>query len=167
MDAIRIGVKGDRQAGLRFDEFPDALREGLREEIDSLTNELYGRIRAATPSKTGDLRDKERVRLFNDKDRITGYVDIAGKKGSQDFAKAGALEYGARRTKKVNEHKMRLDHYWHDKLDAPRMVIVKAFDRRNNQAEHSFLRGPLGAMQPEILRRLNSVVENAVQEANQ
>lgn len=167
MDSIRIGIKGDRQAGLRFDEFPDDLRDGLRAEIDSLSRELYARVQGAIPDRTGDLRSKARVRLFDDKDRVTGYVDIAGQKGSQDFAKAGALEYGAHRTKQVKQHQMRLDHYWHEKLTAPRTVIVKAFDRRNNQTEHRFLRGPLAAMQPEVGSRLNAVVEKAVQKANQ
>jgi hypothetical protein len=43
MDSIKIGLTGDRQAGLRFEEFPDHLYEGLRQEIDALTNELFAR----------------------------------------------------------------------------------------------------------------------------
>ena len=95
MDLVRIDVTGDRQVGLRFDAFPDALYEDLKTEIDALATELYARIEAATPSRTGLLRSEERVRLFADPNRISGYVDIAGAKGSQDFAKAAALEYGA------------------------------------------------------------------------
>ena len=35
MDTIKIGLIGDRQAGLRFEEFPDVLYEDLRKAIDS------------------------------------------------------------------------------------------------------------------------------------
>lgn len=166
MDTVRIDVKGDRQAGLRFEEFPDALREELREEIDSLTSELYTRIGTVIPNKTGDMRSKLRAKLHEHDNRIVGSVYIAGKKGSQDLAKAGALEFSARRTKPVKEHKMRLDHAWNTKFDSPRTVIVEAFDRRNRQTEHAFMRGPLAAMQPEVKQRLNAVVEKAVKEAN-
>lgn len=166
MDNIRINITGDRQAGLKFEEFPDDLYEDLRREIDSLTHELFGLVQAATPSRTGELRSQERVRIFTDKNRITGYIDVAGKSGSQDFAKAGALEYGAHRKTKVSAHSMKLDHVWGEMLNAPINVMVAAYERTPNIAEHAFERGPLAIMQPEILGRLNAAVEQAVAKAN-
>lgn len=166
MDAIRIDVTGDRQVGLRFEQFPDALYEDLRKEIDALSIELLTRVEAATPDRTGQLRSQERLRLFTDPNRITGYVDITGTKGSQDFAKAGALEYGAHRATKVSAHEMKLDHHWSLKLAAPEMVLVAAYARTPNIEEFAFERGPLAAMQPEIVSRLNAVVEKAVAEAS-
>lgn len=166
MDTVRINISGDRQVGVRFDEFPDTLYEDLRAEIEELSTELFARVEAATPSRTGRLRSQERLRIFTDKTRITGYVDIAGEKGSQDFAKASALEYGAHRVTKVSEHAMQLDHYWSHKLSEPESVIVAAYTRTPNIAEHAFERVPLASMQPEILQRLNNVVEKAVAEAN-
>lgn len=166
MDAIRIAVSGERQAGIRFDRFPDALYADLRREIDSLSIELFARVEAATPEVTGRLRAQERVRLFTDPNRITGYVDIQGGKGSQDFAKAAALEYGAHRSTKVTGHAMRLDHFWADKLAAPITVLVGAYSRTPNIDAFAFERGSLALMQPEISARLNAVVEKAVAEAN-
>lgn len=166
MDSIRIDVTGDRQVGLRFDHFPDALYEDLRQEIEALSIELFTRVEAATPEKTGELRGQERLRVFTDPNRITGYVDVAGAKGSQDFAKAGALEYGAHRSHKVSAHSMRLDHAWAEKWAAPETVLVAAFTRTANLQEYAFERGPLAQMQPEIVARLNAVVEKAVAEAN-
>lgn len=167
MDSVKIDITGDRQVGLRFDQFPDVLYDDLRVEVDSLSTELFALIEAATPSRLGTLRGQERLRLFTDKTRITGYVDVAGAPGSQDFAKAGALEYGTRgKSNKVVSHSMRLDHFWADKLKDPITVVTKAFDRTPNIEEHAFERGPLEAMAPQILSRLNAVVAAAVAEAN-
>jgi hypothetical protein len=166
MDTIRANVTGTNEVGLRFDEFPDVLYEGLRAEIDSLSMELFGRIEAATPSRTGRLRSQERLRIFTEKDRITGRVDIAGESGSQDFGKAGALEYGAHRKTSVSSHSMKLDHAWANLLSSPEDVMVAAYDRTPNIAEHAYERGPLAAMRPEIVARLNAVVEQAVDRTN-
>lgn len=166
MDAIRISVTGDRQVGLRFDEFPQVLYADLRREIETLSAQLFAAVEADTPSKTGLLHSQERLRLFTDPNRITGYVDIAGTKGSQDFAKAGALEYGAHRATKVSAHSMRLDHHWALKLAEPETVMVQAFTRTPHIAEHAFERGPLKAMEPEVIARLNAVVQKAVAETN-
>ena len=97
MDSIRISITGDHEVGLRFDEFPDDLYDALRQEIEALSAELLAAVEAATPSRTGKLRSAERLRIFTDPDSIKGYVDV-----SADFAKAGALEYGAHRSTKVS-----------------------------------------------------------------
>ena len=55
MDQIHIDVTGARQAGIRFDEFPDVLKEDLGAEVDSLSKELFARVQAATPDLTGRL----------------------------------------------------------------------------------------------------------------
>jgi hypothetical protein len=168
MDSIRIDVKNARQVGLRFEQFPDQLHDALRAEIQALSQELFARIQAATPDKTGRLRSQERVRLFDDGTRITGYVDIAGEGSGKasDFAKAAALEYGARRSAKVSAHRMKLDHVWARKLAAPEMVMVKTYNRPTNIIERAFERGPLAQMQPEVAARLNAVVANATKAAN-
>lgn len=166
MDALRIEVTGLRQVGLRFEEFPDNLYGELRTEIYGLTEELLGLVEGATPELSGKLRGQERMRVFADKDHIKGQVFIAGTKGSQDFAKAAALEYGAHNAAKVKAHRMRLDHAWDVKLSAPEMVMVSAYSRTPNIEEHRFERGPLAEMQPEILERLNAVVAKGVAEAN-
>ncbi len=166
MDTIKIDLAGVRQVGLRFDEFPDALYADLKQEIDALSIELLARIEAATPDRTGRLRSQERLRLFTDPNRITGYIDIAGDKGSQDFAKAAALEYGAHNPTKVAAHDMKLDHFWDKKLAEPVTVLVEAYNRTPDIAEFAFERGPLAAMQPEVVARLNAVVAKSTAQAN-
>ena len=163
---IHIDIKGERQVGIRFETFPDALYEDLKTEVDALSNELYALVEAATPSATGELRSEERLRLFTDPNRITGYVDIAAAKGAQDFAKASALEYGAHASTKVSAHPMRLDHHWSLLLSRPETVLVQAYSRTPDIAEVAFERGPLAAMQPQVVARLNAVVEKAVAVAN-
>lgn len=166
MDPIHIEVTGDRQVGLRFEEFPDDLYEGLRRKVEAFSNELFARVVASTPELTGLLRSEERVRLFTDPNRITGYVDIAAVKGSQDFAKAAALEWGAHASTAVKAHPMRLDHHWDQLLAEPETVLVADYNRTPDIAEHAFERGPLAEMQPEIIAGLNEVVEKSVAEVN-
>jgi hypothetical protein len=165
-DSIRIDVTGDRQVGLRFEEFPDELYDDLRREIDGLTNELLSLVRGATPDLTGKLRGEERARVFADEKKIKGLVDVAAPDQSE-ARKAGALEYGSTgKAVKMPIHTAQLDHIWDRKLAEPMTVIVKAFDRTPNIMEHAFERGPLEAMQPEILARLNAAVSKAVAKAN-
>lgn len=166
MDAVRIGLTGDRQAGLRFEEFPDVLYEELRVAISSLGDELLGLIEAATPSKTGELRSKERLRVFADKDSIKAYIDVSAD-GRAEMIKAAALEYGAHKLTQVKSHSRKLDHVWDRMLSAPMDVIVKAYPRTPNIAEHAFERGPLAVMRGQIFERLNAVVEKAVAGANE
>lgn len=166
-DLISFNVTGDRQTGIRFDAFPNDLYDDLKKEVGALSEELFGRVEADTPFDTGLLLGAERLRLFTDPTRITGYVDIyAGKVAGGEYAKAGALEYGAHRSAVVKTHKMRLDHNWSEKLARPEMVMVEAFTRKANIQEVAFLRGPLAQMQPEVIARLNAVVEQRVAEAN-
>jgi hypothetical protein len=166
-DEVRIDIAGDRQAGLRFEDFPDHLHDELRGEIDALSHELLSRIEALVPEKSGTLRSQVRLRMFDQEDRIRGYIDIDGRKGSTDYAKAGALEYGSRgKPTKVSAHQMKLDHFWAHRLASPTNVLVDAYSRTPTIAEHSFMRGPLAAMRPEIVQRLTGVVERAIADAN-
>jgi hypothetical protein len=166
MDSIHISLTGDRQVGLRFEEFPDVLYEDLRQAITALADELFARVVAATPSKTGELRSQERVRVFADENRIAGYVDI-GDGTINDLRKAGALEYGAHKETSVKSHSRKLDHVFDRALSAPMDVIVEAYTRTPNIAATRFERGPLAAMQSEIITKLNAVVEKAVAGANE
>jgi len=167
MDFVHFDITGVRQTGIRFDEFPDALYEDLRVEVNALAIELFGRVEAATPDRTGLLRSQERVRLFTDPNRITGYVDVEGGKVSGGpYAKAASLEYGAHASTQVKAHAMGLDHHWALKLASPERVLVEAYNRTPNIAEVAFERGPLAVMQPEIASRLNAVVAKSTAEAN-
>ena len=95
------------------------------ETIDSFIAGAQGAVRQMFPTMK-DNPDYTAIVAQRHFDRITGYVDIAGGKGSQDFAKAAALEYGAHKVAKVKTHEMSLDHYWSTKLAEPETVMVKA-----------------------------------------
>jgi hypothetical protein len=167
MDAIKFNVTGPREVGLRLDEFPNGLYDDLLHEIESLTNEAFARVVAKTPSRTGKLRSEERVRIFADKQRISGRIDVDAPKGSEEFAKAGALEYGAHHARgEISAHAMKLDHAWSQRLGSPIHVMVAAHARPPNIAEVAFERGTLAEMQPEILAGLNEVIAKRVAEAN-
>lgn len=166
MIPIHIDLKGDRQAGVRFEEFPSALRDDLRSEIATLSDELFARIQGQIPSKSGELRSRLTKRIFDKEDRVTAYITINAQDQSE-HRKAASLEYGSRGKKvRVKPHKMRLDHYWSEKLAAPRTIVTKAFDRTPSIREHKFLRGPLDTMRPQINSRLKAVVESAAKDAN-
>jgi|SRR5581483_6594091 len=158
---VHAVVTGDRQVALRFEEFPDALYQDLKAEIETLTDELYALVVAATPARTGRLRSEERARVFADPQHIKGQVTVTG-----EFAKAGALEYGAHRPTRVRSHPMRLDHAWGQAFAEPETVIVEAFTRTPNIEAYAFERGPLDEMQPQIIAGLEAVVAKAAAEAN-
>lgn len=166
MSMIKIDLTGERQAGMRFEKFPSELLDDLRAEIDSLTNELRGRVGAAMPRESGQLRDSLDSDVLKKEDRITGRVIVAAG-NSKLHRKAAALEYGSTgKHSRVKQHKMKLRHYWEKKLLLPRTVIVEAFQRKPNIRERKFLRGPFEAMRPTILARLGKVVERSAQEAS-
>lgn len=156
MDGFRVDITGARQAGVRFDQIPDELYAALQTEIESLTERLFALIEEATPKRTGKLKASERIRIFADKQHIKGEVSIAG-----DFAKAAALEYGAHRATRVRAHAMRLDHVWANRLDAPISALVDAYTRTPNIEAVRFERGPLAAMQGEIIAGLEAAIDKA------
>ena len=166
---INIEITGDRTIGLKFDEFPDQIYEDLHREINALANEAFAREAALLPVRSGRMASQERVRVFPDKNRITGYVDFDGQgSGSgSDYANIGALEYGSKGTSvSVAEHTSQLDHVWNRHLAAPLAVLIKAFDRTPNIGEHDFARGTITSMQGEVTSRLNAVVAKAADEFN-
>lgn len=168
-DQIRIDIAGDRQSGLRFEEFPDHLRDALRDEISALTREAFGRYRAQVPVKTGKLQRQVREAVHNDPDKVKGvvYIDGKGSGSGSDFAKAGALEYGSTGKKfDVKAHRMNLSHVFERALAAPMNVLVKASKRHSTIREHRFARGTIESMSSDVLKRLNAVVERTIAQDN-
>lgn len=159
-DAISIQITGDRDVGLRFDQFPQQIHAKLLGTITSLTERLYGQVRAATPKRTGRLQSEIAQHVYDSEDRIAGVVSV-----DAEFAKAGALEYGARGRSRITEHSMRLDHVFANRLSGPISVMVEAHSRQMNLVAERFLRGPEGAMAAEAVAELQADVD-AVAGAN-
>lgn len=149
---IGIALVGDRRVALRFDKFPERVHSELLERITALTEKLRDRVIAAEPERTGKLKAHTTSSIEDRATRIVGRVTITG-----EFGKAGALEYGAHATTRVKAHLARLDHVF-GKMIEPTMVMVAAHSRHVNIAEHKFLRGPLAAMQEEIIESLRQAL---------
>lgn len=155
---LTVEISTDRAAGLKFDEFPEQARQRLRAAITGLIGELEGRIQSAEPSLTGKLRSETEPVVEEYPNRITGRVSITA-----DFAKAAALEYGAHATVLVKAHSASLDHIYGKFVD-PMTVLVAAHARKVNIGEHRFLRGPLAAMEGQILESLQQALTDAAGE---
>ena len=155
---LGVIISGDRAVELKFETFPQRLHTRLFSDITTLTGRLAALVRSRVPSQTGKLESQIVGQVFDADARITGRVTVAGVKGSQDFAKAGALEYGAHNLTKVRAHEMRLDHVFADRLNAPLTVMVDAYQRTPNIAESNFMRGSIEDMHGEIVQGLRDGV---------
>lgn len=157
-DDIGVGITGDLKVALQFDKFPEALRAELLKPIKSLTNQLAAKIRAIVPKgKTGKLASEVVEQIFDDPDQVSGRVTF-----DAEFAKAGALEYGAHRSTKVRAHEAKLDHAWGKKLNEPLTVLVAAYSRTPSIAAHNMLRGPLAAMSEEVISELRQAIDTTI-----
>ena len=154
MEDIGVGISGDREVALRFDDFPKRAHNGLLNRIESLTDRLYSLVAARIPDRTGRLRSKIDKAIYDDRDRISGRVSFSG-----DFAKAGALEYGAHRLTKVKAHAMQLDHNWSTKLQRPTKVIVAAYSRTPDIEAVKMLRGPLAQISSAAIEGMQEEVD--------
>jgi hypothetical protein len=153
-------IEGATQVALRFDKFPADLHDALKDAITKDTTVLEGRVREATPARTGRLRSQIDSAVFDDKTKITGAVFVSGD-DRNDFAKAGALEYGAHGTATVKAHAQTLTQVFGVMLDAPMQVMVEAYTRQTNIVAHRFMRNPFSAMESEIEADLREVVDAA------
>lgn len=160
MVPVTIELIGDRRVTLRFTEFPQRAHDRLLERITSITEELEAAVVANEPNRTGALRRSTQAAVYDQPNRIAGYVSIRA-----DFGKAAALEYGAHASTKVSAHTMRLDHVFAEKLAAPLSVVVAQHERTVNIAEHAFLRGALGPRQADIQAQLAAAIVEAETEA--
>lgn len=150
---IDLGLKGEREVAARFEEMPRALLDRLLERIGDLTGRLYDAIEADEPEgKSGRLRSETGSRVTDRGTRITGSVAVTA-----EFAKAGALEYGAHRSTTVSAHQARLTHVFG--RVASLEVQVGAHTRRLNIAERRFLRDPVAAMRGEIEAEIQAAVD--------
>lgn len=153
---IAVTISGDREVALKFEQFPQRAHASLLSRITNLTTQLEARVRAAEPSLTGKLRGETVSHVYDDPERIRGVVTV-----SADFAKAGALEYGAHRATRVKEHYERLGHVF-ARLISPLAVVVSEHTRIPNIQEHAFLRGPLAEMEPEVVEQLKAALVEAI-----
>jgi len=154
-----LTVSGDRDVALRFEQFPEGLRQRLHGAIERLTERLAARVRAATPKRSGRLASEVRSRVEDGPEFVRGRVFIDAPDG-RDAGKAAALEYGAHKPPRkgfVVEHKRSLNHLW-GRAVSPMEVIVDRYTRTANIMERRYLRGPFQAMRGEIEEEMRDAV---------
>jgi hypothetical protein len=166
-DDFTVTVSGEREIEIEFDHtIPDAVHRRLYGAIEEITERLYAAVEGDAPRRTGRLASEIHPFVEDDphRQRITGGVGM-----SDEYAKAGALEYGApgsRNRNSVEEHMRRQTVVFGHRLDAPRLVLVKALTRHLNVIERRFLRSPLERMAPDIQKELQDAVNEAAEEVN-
>lgn len=161
-DEIGVIVTGDRDVSLKFDEFPQDLHDALLSRIGTLTDRLAGAVRSGVHARTGKLRGSISEAVYDDQPRkITGRVFV-----DEDYAKAGAIEYGAHGRAKVSAHEALLGHAWGKKLSSPVEVMVSAHGRQMNVVAQRFLRGPLASLSGDIASELQDATKAATQDVS-
>lgn len=157
-DEFGVFITGAREVELAFDEeIPLEFHQILYEQVAFFTKELEAVEQARIPRRTGELASEMDEWVDDAINRITGYVSFTG-----DYAKAGALEYGApgpRNRNSVKAHPERLSHVFARHLAAPLTVMVAAHTRRLNIREYRFARGALETLTPQIEAGLQTAID--------
>ena len=155
---LGVAVSGDRELDLKFQTFPTRAHDALFSRITKLTDRLEGLVRAAAPNKTGKLRSEIHSAVYDDTpSKISGRVFV-----DDDYAKAGALEYGAKGSAKVSAYSAKLDHAWAHKLASPTEVMIAAHSRHLNLKARRYLRDPLVQMRSDITAELQEAVAEVI-----
>ena len=154
----------DRVAGIRFDEFPEEMRARLVAAITDLTGELYDRIEAAVPRRSGQLASEIHQFVDVGDTRITGRVKVITKDRNA-LLKAIAEEYGAHGLVRVRAHHQRVSTVF-GRTIAPIEATMAAYERHANIEQRAYERGPLDEMRGEISERLQAAIKAATDEAS-
>lgn len=165
-ETLAVIVSGDRAIAEKFGTFPQEAHKRLHATIEIAIERLAGLVRAHVPKLTGRLESEIRTLVGDKPERIVGLVYVQGEERN-DYAKAGALEYGAHGTAKVSAHSMRLDHVFANALNSPLTVSVDAYSRPLNIAAQRFLRDPAAEMKSEIESNLRAAVDQTVAATNE
>lgn len=155
-------IRGERRVGLRFEQFPQEAYSALFTAIDELIAELFDRVMASIPRRSGALADALTYTVRGYPDRIAGYVGF-GKSGENPvkiFAQAAALEYGAHTKGMVKAHRFQLDHVFSHAIEPMMVMIKEAYSRTPDIVEHAFLRGSLSGMDTQIIMTMQAALDS-------
>jgi hypothetical protein len=159
-DAI---VTGDRQVVARFSEWPTEIHDTLFERIKKLTDELYARVRALAPEKSGDLKNEITSKVFDDPQKIKGLVTLEGNLPRSEYIKAGALEYGVHKTFAVQKSRRTITEAF-GRTISPTRIDVSAHPRAVDIEARLYLRGGLAGMEDEAVSELTAAINERVKD---
>jgi hypothetical protein len=159
-DGFVVTIENERAVELLLDRFEKSARENVRAIVEAKTAELADRIRAAAPRLTGKLQSSIKEEVRETDDRIRGRVFVSG-----DFAKAGALEYGAHGTFTRKAHEEKLTHLWARAFMMPEVEVSPTTVHMDLDARR-YIRDPFAEMQADIEDELRQALDNAAEEAS-
>lgn len=165
---MTLTTSGDREIALRFETFPDRVRQRITQRVSSLIDSLKARIKAATPYDAANhsaihLRDEIESRMYTDQpDRVAGYVSVYSPGDPKQYPKAATLEYGSDAIRRKLEKSASL----FDRFGRPKRRVIG----RANAAAHirafAYLRGPFEGIKSEAETSLGEALSEATEEAN-
>ena len=155
--AVKVTITGAREAGVKFERFPEEAHDKIAERIHGLTDRLYERILDAEPFKTGKLKSETVEREFDDNGhRIAGYVSIFAPSDVAEYAKAATLEYGTDKPRKVADRGGLLL-----RITGSSRRIHARLSKPVHIAAMRFLRGPLAEMADGVETEIEAALSDA------
>lgn len=161
---MTVIIRGEREISQRFEQFPQELRQALKTRIEALIQELWTRVESVVPHRTGRLASEITSKVYDDSPtRIAGYVSVyAPDDPRREMPKAGALEYGSSKARKIHDKSGRMETLRNGK----RRKIVVGMTKPAHLAARRYLRGPLAEMEPMIRAALEEAVAAAIADAS-
>jgi hypothetical protein len=157
---ITAYLLGDEQLLERLRALPDAINSGLLRGITQLGIELQSDVQQdklsgqALKSRTGSLKSSIDLRVDQSGGAITASV-------YSDSRYAGVQEYGFAGTVSVRASLRRIREAFGRPI-AEKTISVRAYDRRMDLPERSFLRSALEDMTPAIRDEVEAALAEAV-----
>ncbi|MBV8333915.1 MAG: HK97 gp10 family phage protein [Alphaproteobacteria bacterium] len=157
---ITADLVGDQQALERLRALPEAVNSRLLSVITRLGIELQRDVQQdklsgqVLRSRTGSLKSSIDFRIDQSGGSITASV-------FSDSRYAGAQEYGFAGTVTIRASLRRIREAFGRPI-AEKTISVRAYDRRMNLAERSFLRSALNDMTPAIRDEVETAAAEAV-----
>ncbi len=156
-------VSGDRAIQARFAAWPKEIHDSLLARIQKLTAELYGRVSALTPERSGKLKSEIISEVFDDPEIIKGRVTLARGLSRAEYIKAAALEYGVHRPVPMRAHRRTITEAFGRDI-SPTEIQVSKHPRDVDLEERFYLRGGLAGMESEAVAELTAAINEQVKE---
>ena len=155
-----VVISGDTRLVARFARWPTDLHDALLVRIRDLTSRMEDRVRALAPSRTGKLKSEIVSTVYDQPKRIRGVVTLGPGLPGYEYAKAGALEYGAPGRGgrfKVKDYRRVITKVF-GRAVAPVTVTVAAHTRMARLDPRMYLHGGLEGMQVDAAAELRDVI---------
>lgn len=164
----RLDQISNSRTRIMLDGLPRALQQKLRGTIQQLVNELLPQVLQLEPRRTGRLRSLTHAYVDErgtvQQNWVRGRVRVLRTREHNTAAAAGALEYGARRRFPVRAYTSRRTVVFGRRIRPPKIITVKAHERRQRIVAMRFLRGPAKAWLPRARAELERTIIDALKD---